>query len=76
MTTLYMTKGLPGSGKTTWAKEMVSKSKGSVKRVNKDDLRAMLDAGEWSKENEKFVLKVRDFIIEKALDVIPHFLEV
>jgi predicted kinase len=37
MTTLTITRGLPGSGKTTWARQQV----GAV-RVNRDDLRRML----------------------------------
>ncbi len=60
---LIMTRGLPASGKTTWAKEEVLKSKGKTKRINKDDLRAMLDAGEWSDKNEAHILKVRDKLI-------------
>lgn len=64
MLTLTMTKGLPASGKTTWAKKQVEKSKGKIKRINKDDLREMIDAGIWGKENEKHILKVRDKLIE------------
>lgn len=60
---LTLTKGLPASGKTTWALEQVKKSNGRTKRVNKDDLRAMIDAGEWSNDNEKHILKVRDKLI-------------
>jgi len=48
-------KGLPASGKSTYAKELVAK--GNWKRINKDDLRAMLDCSKWSKANEKFVLQ-------------------
>lgn len=62
--TLTMTEGLPASGKSTWAKKQVEQSKGKTKRVNKDDLRAMIDAGVWSKDNEKHILKVRDKLIE------------
>jgi predicted kinase len=62
-----MTRGLPASGKTTWAKEQVLKSNGRTKRVNKDDLRAMLDAGKWSKHNESFILRIRDAIVFEAL---------
>jgi predicted kinase len=40
MPTLTITRGLPGSGKTTWAKEQA----GAV-RVNRDDLRRMLHGG-------------------------------
>lgn len=63
MPTLTMTKGLPGSGKTTWALAVVDKSKGRTKRINKDDLRAMIDNGSWSKHNEKAILGVRDGIL-------------
>lgn len=42
MTTLYITVGLPGSGKTTWARELLAaRPLGSMVRVNRDDLRAM-----------------------------------
>lgn len=61
MPTLTMTKGLPASGKTTYAKKQ------SAKRVNKDDLRKMIDDGRWSKENEKFILLIRDVIIAATL---------
>jgi predicted kinase len=54
--------GLPASGKTTWAKAYVS-AHNNVIRVNKDDLRAMLHNGEYSKENENIVKKVRDMIM-------------
>lgn len=62
MPKLIMTKGLPASGKTTWAKQQ------KAKRVNKDDLRAMLDNSVWSKENETFVLEVRDSLVTHILN--------
>lgn len=62
---LIMCKGLPASGKSTWAKEYIKKS-GNTKRINKDDLRAMLDDGKWSRTNEKFVLDIRDTLIWEA----------
>lgn len=68
MKTLYMMKGLPASGKTTCAKEMLKEfGYGNAKRVNKDELRLMLDDSHHSSQNEKFVLGVRDFIINQAL---------
>ena len=66
MPKIILTKGLPASGKSTWAKEQIAKDP-NTKRVNKDDLRAMLDNSRWSKSNENFVLKVRDFIISESL---------
>lgn len=65
---ILILKGLPASGKSTFAKELVEKSDGLWKRSNKDELRLMLDGGQWSKANEKFVIKVRNSIILEALD--------
>jgi predicted kinase/3-deoxy-D-manno-octulosonate 8-phosphate phosphatase KdsC-like HAD superfamily phosphatase len=61
---LLALKGLPASGKTTYARELVAK--GWV-RVNKDDLRAMLHNSKFSRPNEAFVLQLRDEIIIRAL---------
>ena len=65
-------KGLPASGKTTFAKLLIKDNPGQYKRVNKDDLRNMIDGGKWSSNNEKFVLKIRDFIVEEALKDGKH----
>ncbi len=66
MKTLFMAKGLPASGKTTAAKAYMAATPGT-KRVNKDDLRAMIDGGKWSSANEKFVLEAEDQLIIAAL---------
>jgi predicted kinase len=66
MPKLTIYQGLPASGKSTLARELVTKT-GNTKRVNKDDIRATLDNSKWSKANEKFVIKTRNFIIEEAL---------
>lgn len=58
---LTITKGLPASGKTTWAKKQ------NAHRINKDDLRAMLNNGVWSKHNEKHILEVRDMLAKHFL---------
>lgn len=58
--------GLPGSGKSTFAKQYQKENTGT-KRVNKDDLRAMLDDGIWSKSNEKTVLSVQKQIVSDCL---------
>lgn len=65
MSKLLMLKGLPASGKSTYAKELVSKG---WKRVNKDDLRAMIDSSKWSKENEKNIIEARDLLVIQYLD--------
>lgn len=63
---IIMLRGLPASGKTSWAKEFVKTNPG-FKRLNKDDMREMLDAGEWSHKHEAFILKIRDLFIIEAL---------
>lgn len=49
---LLVLKGLPASGKSTLARELVDKG---WKRVNKDDLRAMIDNSKHSKGKENLV---------------------
>ena len=72
MLTVTLTKGLPGSGKSTWAKQIIDENPSFFKRINKDDLRAMLDNGKFSSSNEKFILKVRDSLILMALEDGKH----
>lgn len=67
MQQVIMTVGLPASGKSTWAKKWVLEKIGERKRVNRDDLRLMVDAGEWSPENEKFIMKLRDNMVLSAV---------
>ena len=64
---LIATRGIPASGKSTWAKEQVANSNGSIVRVNKDDLRAMLHCGKFSKEREKQILDARNYLIVSHL---------
>ena len=63
--TVLLLKGLPASGKSTYAKSLASTC--NYIRVNKDDLRAMMFGGNWTKEREKDVLFVRDTIIKEHL---------
>lgn len=65
MVMLIMLKGLPASGKSTWARENVN---ARTKRVNKDDLRAMIDNSAHSKDKEKQILHIRDYLIEMWLE--------
>ncbi len=67
MKKLIMIKGLPASGKTTWARQYL-KDNPNTKRINKDELRAMLDDSKWNKENEKFILHIRDTVIAQAFN--------
>jgi predicted kinase len=63
---VVLTKGLQASGKSTWAKQQV-RTQDNWKRINKDDLRAMLDDNLWSSTKEKFILKARDSLLTTAL---------
>lgn len=65
--TIVVCKGIPASGKTTWAIEQLMRYPGKYKRANRDNLRAMLDGDRHDWDNEKFVVALRDSIIEKAL---------
>jgi len=69
MATLYIMHGLPGSGKTTKAKEIIAAHdpRRPIKRVNRDELRLMLDDGKHSKEREKSVKQIEGHIIEQCL---------
>jgi predicted kinase len=62
------TRGLPGSGKTTYAKEWVKDAtpSDSRARVNRDDLRQMLHDG-WGKATEQQVIIARDALIAALL---------
>lgn len=50
-------RGIPASGKTTWAKEFI-KTHSNYVRVNRDDIRNMLSPN-WSKELEKVVKDIQ-----------------
>jgi len=45
MTTLTITRGLPASGKTTWAKQYQATEAPRAARVNRDDLRRVMHGG-------------------------------
>lgn len=72
MIKVILTKGLPGSGKSTWAKQVIDENFNSYKRINKDELRLMLDNGKHSNDAEKFVLQVRDAIMLAAINDGKH----
>jgi predicted kinase len=61
-----MMRGLPGSGKTTRARELVTQT-GNSARVNRDDLRAMLFYGKWSGKREAAVIAVEKAIAHALL---------
>lgn len=62
---ILMLKGLPGSGKSTWAKTFVSQNPGWV-RINKDSLREMM-SGYRPGKDEALILAWRDALIYNSL---------
>lgn len=64
---LRMLRGLPGSGKSTHAREYV-KSSGNAGRINRDDLRAMLFDSVWTGKREGIVIKCEKAIAAVLLD--------
>lgn len=72
MRTVTITRGLPGSGKTTAAVELVRAADGRLRRVNMDDLRRMLDDNHGSRflggTQEAVVKTVQDAAIVAAVD--------
>jgi len=68
MARLIITRGLPASGKSTWAIEQIAKNPGRTIRVNRDDIRASIHGGgKWSKTKEKATVAVRDAMIRAGL---------
>ena len=67
MKKVIVLRGLPASGKSTWAKSQIDTNPGKYKRISKDDMRSQFDNGKYSKGNENFILKARDALILLAL---------
>jgi len=65
--TIIICIGIPASGKSTWSLKQLKKYPGKYKRTNRDSLRAMLDGDLHNWDNEKFVVKLRNTIIERSL---------
>ena len=68
MPKFIITRGLPGSGKTTQARAWVAEDRAGRARVNRDDLRAMLHNGVWQgHDTEQQILAARDALISSLL---------
>ncbi|MCK9428756.1 MAG: AAA family ATPase [Candidatus Omnitrophica bacterium] len=66
MRKVIILRGIPASGKTTKARELVLNNP-RTKRINRDDLRKMLDFGEYSIENEDIIKLLQMRIVEELL---------
>ena len=64
---ILVLRGLPGSGKSTWARELLA-GQGNYKRVNRDCLRDMVDFGVWSESKEKYIRKAELALATLYLD--------
>lgn len=62
---ILILKGLPASGKSTYAKELAKKD--NWKRWNNDEARLMFDAQQFNKKNEQFINLMRDNFIESCM---------
>lgn len=75
--TLVICRGIPASGKTTWALDWVDEQPTSRTRVNRDDLRQQLfglDAGSLAHDQENLVTKVQHhnilLLLKSGRDVV------
>jgi predicted kinase len=72
MRTIFILKGLPGSGKSTYATEMVRKEPKRFVRINRDDLRSMSvgpanNPHTGDKNREEFVREAKNNLLSAAL---------
>lgn len=65
---ILILRGLPGCGKSTYAKKLLAKDP-SYKRVNKDEMRRMVDDGKYSREREAHIINLRDEFIYTSLEL-------
>jgi predicted kinase len=68
MTEVILTRGLPASGKSTWAKAWVSADPSSRVRVNRDDIRFQLYGSYWGEGvDENVVSKIEEAMVKAAV---------
>ena len=66
MKKIILTRGIPASGKSTWAKQEVLKDPKHSIRINRDDLRNM--SGQyWVPAREKYILSCRNLLLNTAI---------
>ena len=67
MQKIFLPVGIPGSGKSTWAKAEIAKDPNEWCRINNDDIRAMLNGSVYSPDYEKLITETRNFLIREGL---------
>ena len=71
MAKLTITRGLPASGKSTWAEEVRSADPDAVRVVTMDDIRVAIGS-RFDQGDESIVQSIRDFTIERYLEKGYH----
>jgi predicted kinase len=70
--TVHLMRGLPASGKSTRARELMAAADGRIRRVSLDDIRRMLDDNDGSKrlghQHEETCLAVQDAAVLAAVE--------
>ena len=66
MKKIILTRGIPASGKSTWAKQEVLKDPEHSVRINRDDLRNM-SGKYWVPAREKYILFCRNLLLNTAI---------
>lgn len=67
MLKVFLTKGAPASGKSTWAKAEIAKDPLNWLRINNDDIRAMTNGSVFSADYEKLIRETRNFLIKQGI---------
>lgn len=67
MQKIIMLKGLPASGKSTWAKEKINENSNYI-RINKDDIRESI-TGKWTSKKEKIVISIRNSLVRAGISL-------
>lgn len=69
MPSITILRGLPGSGKSSYAEQLLA-SNANLVRVNKDDLRSMIHRGQkWSGKRESTIVELQMCMVSYALSV-------
>lgn len=69
-----LTMGIPGSGKSTWARAEIAKDPANWVRINNDQIREMCNGSVWSGGYEKLITETRNFLINLALKKNKHII--
>lgn len=67
MNIIYVLRGLPASGKSTWARNKLKHHGSPIVRWNNDEFREMVYGKRWGGGPEYFVVENRDNFIRAAL---------